>query len=100
MKQANYIKTLARTFLGLVDSRASQNPIIEKRYESLRQWRNALARVEGVRPFRILSNRTLRNIAESCPSTDAELLDVHGIGPAKLSQYGAEILQTLRSTES
>jgi DNA helicase II / ATP-dependent DNA helicase PcrA len=99
MKHSNYIKTLARTFLGLVDSRASQNPIIEKRFESLRQWRNALAQVKGVRPFRILSNRTLRNIAESCPSTDAELLEVRGIGPAKLLQYGAEILEALRSIE-
>jgi ATP-dependent DNA helicase RecQ len=40
----------------------------------------------------IASDRTLRDIASLRPGTLEELLQAHGIGPAKVKRYGVELL--------
>jgi DNA topoisomerase-3 len=56
--------------------------------EALREWRLGEARKRGVPAFRILTNRALEAIAEHCPETEAELLDVPGVGQAIATRYG------------
>ena len=64
--------------------------------ERLRDWRTERAKALSWRPFRILSNRTLEELAEAQPQTMEDLLDVPGIGPAKAEQFGKELLELLR----
>ena len=59
---------------------------------ALKQWRLNIARAHDIPAFTILNDRTLNAIAAEKPTTRTELLRVNGVGPAKLEQYGAQIL--------
>ena len=62
-------------------------------YDQLRQWRLETARIQGVPAYVILHDKTLRELAQSRPSSHRELLDVVGLGEAKAERYGADILR-------
>jgi ATP-dependent DNA helicase RecQ len=64
-------------------------------FEALRSHRLALARRQGVPPYVIASDRSLREIAQLRPRTLADLQLVHGIGPAKAQRYGAGLLEVV-----
>lgn len=63
--------------------------------ERLRAWRLDQARAQGVPAFVVFNDRTLQALASLRPSTSEGLLDVPGIGPAKLEAYGDELLELL-----
>ena len=44
-------------------------------------------------PYVVFNDKTLRAIATARPQTDDELLAVSGVGPAKLEQYGEDVLR-------
>ena len=57
-------------------------------YERLRQWRLERSKADEVPAYVVFSDATLRELARGRPTTDAALLAVPGIGPAKLAAYG------------
>jgi ATP-dependent DNA helicase RecQ len=61
-------------------------------FEALRGHRLAVARDEGVPPYVVASDRTLREIARLRPRTLDELRLAHGIGSHKAERYGAGLL--------
>ena len=65
-------------------------------FERLRAWRLARAQKAEVAAFVVLSNSVLREIAVVRPTDRRELGEVTGIGPAKIEQYGEEILALVR----
>src|SRR5207244_7395415 len=64
-------------------------------FEALRRYRLTVARAEGVAPFIVASDRTLRDIAALRPRNLAELERAHGVGPYKAARYGAGLLQVV-----
>ncbi len=64
-------------------------------FERLRLKRKELAEAANVPPFVIFSDRTLTEMASGLPQTPEELLQIHGIGSAKLEKYGAVFLTIL-----
>jgi ATP-dependent DNA helicase RecQ len=64
-------------------------------FERLRAWRTAMAKEQGVPPYVIFHDRTLREIATMSPSSLAELGTVSGVGESKLARYGQQVLDTL-----
>ncbi|MHC4822434.1 MAG: HRDC domain-containing protein [Planctomycetota bacterium] len=62
----------------------------------LKEWRNRTAAERGVPAYCILSNRSLESIASVLPTSPEDLQEVHGIGPAKQEEFGAEILELVR----
>jgi ATP-dependent DNA helicase RecQ len=64
-------------------------------YELLRQKREKFGASAGLPLFMIISNRTLKEMAASVPKSMEELLQVHGIGPAKMEKYGQEFLDVI-----
>ena len=64
-------------------------------FEALRRYRLTVARAEGVAPFIVASDRTLRDIAALRPRDLAELERAHGVGPHKAAKYGAGLLQVV-----
>jgi ATP-dependent DNA helicase RecQ len=64
-------------------------------FESLRAWRAATAKEQGVPAYVIFHDATLREIAAAPPSTLDELGTVTGVGENKLTKYGQQILDTL-----
>jgi ATP-dependent DNA helicase RecQ len=81
-------------------ARAGADPVHESDGEAavfaaLRGHRLALSRAQGVPPFVVASDRTLREIAAAQPRTVAELMRVHGIGEAKAARYGRGFLDVV-----
>ncbi len=64
-------------------------------FDALRAWRADLAREQGVPAYVILHDKTLRELALRRPASPAALLDVPGIGQAKVERYGEALLQLL-----
>jgi DNA helicase-2/ATP-dependent DNA helicase PcrA len=66
-------------------------------FEALREWRSGVAREIDKPAFTVLVDSTLAEIAESRPTSVAELARVNGIGPAKIDRYGATLLELVRA---
>jgi ATP-dependent DNA helicase RecQ len=64
-------------------------------FEALRRHRLTVARAEGLAPFIVASDRTLREIAMLRPRTLDELQLAHGVGQHKAERYGAGLLQVV-----
>ncbi|MFO0574681.1 MAG: DNA helicase RecQ [Polyangia bacterium] len=64
-------------------------------FESLRQRRRELAQAQGVPPYVVFHDSTLREMAVRRPQSLDELGQVSGVGKAKLERYGAEMLAVL-----
>jgi ATP-dependent DNA helicase RecQ len=64
-------------------------------FEALRRHRLAVARAEGLAPFIVASDRTLRDIAMLRPRNLTELELAHGVGPHKAERYGAGLLRVV-----
>jgi ATP-dependent DNA helicase RecQ len=62
-------------------------------FSALRAHRMTLAREQGVPPYVIANDRSLRDLAMIRPRSLGDLLMVHGIGPAKVERYGAGFLK-------
>ncbi len=60
----------------------------EKLFAQLRTQRQHLAQKEGVPPFVIFSDRTLREMALYFPDTPEHMSGISGVGAAKLEKYG------------
>jgi ATP-dependent DNA helicase RecQ len=67
--------------------------------ERLRQLRSELAEEEGVAPFLIFHDKTLKAIAGYKPGTTAALLDIPGIGERKAERYGRRVLAVVNGDE-
>jgi ATP-dependent DNA helicase RecQ len=62
---------------------------------TLRDWRRQEAARRAVPAYVVLHDRTLAALAAARPSTLDALADIPGIGPAKLTAYGSELLSLL-----
>jgi ATP-dependent DNA helicase RecQ len=74
---------------------ARPDPAGEALFQALRRERLRVAQQEGLAPFIVASDRTLREIALIRPRTLAELRLAHGIGPDKAARYGALWLEVI-----
>jgi ATP-dependent DNA helicase RecQ len=69
-------------------------------WERLRSCRKRLADAQGVPPFVIFHDRTLREMLTLRPTSPAELLAVPGVGQTKLERYGEAFLEVLNQETS
>ena len=73
-------------------------------FEVLREVRKEIAQGEGVPPFVIFSDQTLKDMCAKMPQSDSELLTVKGIGEHKLVKYGSHFYKQfstlLRKTQT
>jgi len=63
----------------------------------LKEWRLKTSRELNVPAYVVFTDNTLIAIAESLPTDDAALTAIPGIGARKLEQFGADVLQLVRS---
>jgi ATP-dependent DNA helicase RecQ len=66
-----------------------------KIFERLREWRAGQAREQGMPAYVIFQDKTLREIASQQPTDLAGLSSINGVGEAKLSKYGEQVLEVL-----
>jgi ATP-dependent DNA helicase RecQ len=65
-------------------------------FEELRALRKSIADRDRIPPYVVFADSTLRDMAVRLPQTPDELLEVKGVGQAKLDKYGDEFLALLR----
>ncbi len=70
-------------------------PADEPLWQTLKALRLTIARDEGVPPYVIFHDRTLKHLVRQRPGTDDEMLDIPGIGAAKLERYGERFLAAI-----
>jgi ATP-dependent DNA helicase RecQ len=61
-------------------------------FEALREERTRLAKAQGVPPYVIFHDATLRAMALAVPRHPHDMLNLPGVGQAKLDRYGADFL--------
>ncbi len=69
-------------------------------WDALRARRKALAEEQGVPPYVIFHDATLMEMARLRPTTADQLLEVSGVGAAKLERYGTFFLEVIRAYAS
>ena len=67
----------------------------EELFQRLRVLRKSLADEAHVPPYVVFSDKTLRAMVRRRPTTEAELLEVPGVGQTKLQRYGQAFLEEL-----
>ena len=67
----------------------------ERVLAALKRWRLELSRAANKPAYVVFSDATLMSIAEAMPASEAEMLDISGVGPVKVEQFGAGVLGVL-----
>lgn len=70
----------------------------ERLVEAIKGWRLQESKAREIPAYQILTDATVEALAEARPSTSAELLAISGIGNAKLTRYGKDILALIESS--
>ncbi len=65
-------------------------------WEALRECRQSFANAQDVPAYVIFHDKTLHEMLSRRPQTEAELLDISGVGQTKLDRYGEGFLSVLR----
>ena len=64
-------------------------------FDALRALRRDLARAQGVPPYVVFNDATLREMAAIKPETPGGLARISGVGAKKLESYGAAFLAVI-----
>jgi DNA helicase II / ATP-dependent DNA helicase PcrA len=71
----------------------------EALFERLRDWRSNRAKEQSLPAYCVFTDATLTAIAESNPTSRADLSGISGVGAAKLDRYADEVLALLAGAE-
>lgn len=99
VKLTQFIPAGQKKISKQIETELVSGPIDQGIVTRLKQWRLGLAKSEKVPAYVILYNRTIDQIASSMPKDKNELLQIDGIGKAKLERYGDEILEMIGSEQ-
>jgi ATP-dependent DNA helicase RecQ len=70
----------------------------EALFQALRALRKRLADEAGMPPYIIFNDASLRDMAQRQPTTLEEFSTIAGVGQAKLSRYGNQFVELIRTT--
>jgi ATP-dependent DNA helicase RecQ len=71
-----------------------------KLWQALRTCRKHLASEQGIPPFMIFHDATLKDMLDNKPTSLASFANISGVGQMKLDKYGAEFLAVLKQFSS
>ncbi len=69
----------------------------EELFTSLRALRKELASEQGVPPYIVFSDVTLREMARDFPIGESQLSEISGVGLAKLEKYGEAFIEAIQA---
>lgn len=90
----------ASSAMGSGSSDVPMDDAAQARFEALRAHRLITAQAEGVPPYVVATDRSLRELAVLSPERTQDLTLAHGIGEAKANRYGEGILAVLRDVNA
>ena len=70
----------------------------EQLFNNIRQWRKNKASTMGKPAYIIFGDRTIVDLVNKVPKNIEELALVHGLGNSKISKYGDELLEIIKSS--
>jgi RecQ family ATP-dependent DNA helicase len=85
--------------MALADKPAPLSTKGEALAARLKEWRAAEAKRLGIPAFMVLNDRTVASLAQARPANPRQLLEVSGMGPAKVERFGKAILELCGATE-
>jgi len=91
MKPGRKAARAAANATALADGAAGDKEL----FEALRRRRTELAKAQGVAAYVVFADKTLIDMARRKPTTPAEMGRMHGVGEAKLRQYGQIFLDVI-----
>ncbi len=94
-KKQGSAKTPARADAAPVQLTPEQ----DKLAAMIKQWRAAEAKRMGVPAYVVLHDRTVTALAVARPENPRQLLEIDGMGPAKVEKFGEAILNLCRGEE-
>ena len=65
-------------------------------FDKLRDLRTQIASENGIPPYIVFSDKTLKDLSAKKPLSKEEMLEVHGIGEVKYDRYGELFLKLLQ----
>ena len=79
---------------AVATARRPQGPPVDRaQFERLRAWR--LERAEGKPAYTVAADAVLEDVLRERPGTNAELIEIRGIGPAFCEKHGESLLELL-----
>jgi ATP-dependent DNA helicase RecQ len=69
----------------------------EALFRILRELRRRIAAEQGVPPYVVFTDRTLREMTRLLPANQAEMLRIGGVGENRLARYGAPFIEEIRA---
>jgi ATP-dependent DNA helicase RecQ len=85
----------SRRYVKQADPRIEFDGVEKEAYDALRAWRAAAAKMEGIPPYMIATNKQVAQIVRIKPASREALGKVEGIGEAKIAKYGDQVLEVL-----
>ena len=64
-------------------------------YDKLKALRANIASDNGIPPYIVFSDKTLKDLSNKQPQNKEEMLEIHGIGEVKFERYGEAFLEML-----
>jgi ATP-dependent DNA helicase RecQ len=61
----------------------------------LKNYRRSEARRRRLKPYQVFQNRTLEALCSTRPATEAQLLEIWGLGEERVRKYGSDLLSLL-----
>lgn len=80
------------------DYRATLNAADQALFDTLRRWRNERAKKDGRPAYVLLTNKQVTALAQQRPQTLAALRAIEGIGDARVTELGEEILALVKAS--
>jgi ATP-dependent DNA helicase RecQ len=74
---------------------AALNDVAMSLFDALRAERARIAKAQGVPPYLVFHDSSLRAMAMEKPSTMDEMAEINGVGAAKLKRYGEDFLAVI-----
>lgn len=99
-----YLKSVAdadidfvQTFNKKPKASSTSNIDVEHKelYVELNSWRKGVSEESGVLLYRVLPQKTLKELIEKLPSNLSQLAKVKGFGKVKIKQFGEEVLDII-----
>ncbi len=77
----------------------TSGPVKTDLWNALREKRSKLAKKRRIPAYKVFHDATLREMARRKPNTLEELLEINGIGDAKLRKYGKIFLEVIKADD-
>ena len=77
-------------------SAADEGPFDSRVFSRLADLRSRISKEAGCPPYMVFSNRALEGMSRCLPKTPEQLLEIPGVGPAKVEQYADQFLALIQ----